>query len=164
MRAPTAPPPIAERFMATKPDRSKCSTSRLATISDGSSSALWIRLRPWKRSAKASAAAISEGRAQLVGVRYRRRLALARTEQERILWTPRDGAVCVRVMCTAQRTRPKSAPIDEADPREGNAGHSAEVDLWLAADAPKALELQRPLPDDVLRIVASGEKEDGLAA
>ena len=36
----------------------------------------------------------------------------------------------------------------------------AEVDLWLLADAPKALELQRPLPDDVLRIVASGEKED----
>jgi putative SOS response-associated peptidase YedK len=36
----------------------------------------------------------------------------------------------------------------------------AEVDLWLAADAPKALELQRPLPDDALRIVASGEKED----
>jgi putative SOS response-associated peptidase YedK len=37
----------------------------------------------------------------------------------------------------------------------------AEVDLWLAADAPKALELQRPVPDDALRIVASGEKEDG---
>jgi putative SOS response-associated peptidase YedK len=36
-----------------------------------------------------------------------------------------------------------------------------EVDLWLLADAPKALELQRPLPNDALRIVASGEKEDG---
>jgi putative SOS response-associated peptidase YedK len=40
----------------------------------------------------------------------------------------------------------------------------AEVDLWLAAEAPKALELQRPLPDDALRIVASVEKEDGIAA
>ena len=40
---------------------------------------------------------------------------------------------------------------------------AAEVDLWLAADAPKALELQRPLPDDALRIVASGEKEDSAA-
>jgi hypothetical protein len=37
----------------------------------------------------------------------------------------------------------------------------AEVDLWLLADASKALELQRPLPDDALRVVASGEKEDG---
>jgi len=38
-----------------------------------------------------------------------------------------------------------------------------EVDLWLAADAPKALERQRPLSDDALRIVASGERQDGLA-
>ena len=37
----------------------------------------------------------------------------------------------------------------------------AEIDLWLLADAPKALELQRPLPDDALQVVASGEKEDG---
>jgi hypothetical protein len=29
------------------------------------------------------------------------------------------------------------------------------------ADAPKALELQRPVPNDALRVVASGEKEDG---
>jgi len=36
----------------------------------------------------------------------------------------------------------------------------AEVDLWLLADASKALELQRPLADHVLRIVASGNKED----
>ena len=40
---------------------------------------------------------------------------------------------------------------------------AAEVDLWLAVPAPKALELQRPLPDDALRIVASGEKEDRAA-
>jgi hypothetical protein len=31
----------------------------------------------------------------------------------------------------------------------------AEVDRWLAADAPKALELQRSLPEDALRMVAS---------
>jgi hypothetical protein len=36
--------------------------------------------------------------------------------------------------------------------------------LWLLADAPKALELQRPLPDDALQIVSSGEKEDGPRA
>jgi hypothetical protein len=36
-----------------------------------------------------------------------------------------------------------------------------EVDLWLSEDAPTVLELQRPLADDALKIVASGEKEDG---
>jgi putative SOS response-associated peptidase YedK len=48
---------------------------------------------------------------------------------------------------------PKAMPVILTTP--------AEVDLWLAADAPKALELQRPLPENALRIVASGEKEDG---
>jgi hypothetical protein len=48
---------------------------------------------------------------------------------------------------------PKAMPVILTTP--------SEVDLWLSADASKALELQRPLPDDVLRIVASGEKEDG---
>ena len=38
-----------------------------------------------------------------------------------------------------------------------------EVDRWLEADTPEALTLQRPLPDDVLRIVAKGEREDGPA-
>ena len=47
---------------------------------------------------------------------------------------------------------PKAMPVILTTP--------AEIDLWLLADAPKALELQRPLPDDALRIVASGEKED----
>ena len=37
----------------------------------------------------------------------------------------------------------------------------AEVAQWLTADTPKALAMQRPVPDDALRIVASGEKEDG---
>jgi putative SOS response-associated peptidase YedK len=48
---------------------------------------------------------------------------------------------------------PKAMPVILTTP--------SEVDLWLLADPPKALELQRPLPDDALRIVASGEKEDG---
>ena len=37
--------------MTTKPERSKCSTRRFATISAMISSALWTRLRPWYRSA-----------------------------------------------------------------------------------------------------------------
>ena len=35
-----------------------------------------------------------------------------------------------------------------------------EADRWLEADTPDALALQRPLPEDALRIVAKGEKED----
>jgi putative SOS response-associated peptidase YedK len=38
---------------------------------------------------------------------------------------------------------------------------AVEVDLWLWAETPDALELQRPLPDDALRIVAKGERADG---
>jgi hypothetical protein len=40
----------------------------------------------------------------------------------------------------------------------------AEFDLWLEADAPNALTLQRPLSDDALRIVAKDEKENATAA
>lgn len=36
-----------------------------------------------------------------------------------------------------------------------------EIEQWLAAPAPEALHLQRPLPDGLLRIVARGAKEDG---
>jgi putative SOS response-associated peptidase YedK len=35
-----------------------------------------------------------------------------------------------------------------------------EIDTWLTAPAEVALQLQRPLPDDALRIVARGERKD----
>jgi putative SOS response-associated peptidase YedK len=35
-----------------------------------------------------------------------------------------------------------------------------EVDLWLGGQTIGALKLQRPLPDEALRIVARGLKED----
>ncbi len=38
----------------------------------------------------------------------------------------------------------------------------AEVEMWLTGESADALALQRPLPDDALRIVAKGEKQDGL--
>ena len=40
-----------------------------------------------------------------------------------------------------------------------------EIDIWMAAPTAEALELQRPLPDNALMIVARGEKQDtgGLA-
>jgi len=36
-----------------------------------------------------------------------------------------------------------------------------EIETWLTAPANEALALQRPLPDEALRIVAWGKKEDG---
>jgi putative SOS response-associated peptidase YedK len=50
------------------------------------------------------------------------------------------------------RIHPKAMPVILTTP--------AEVDRWLGAETPDALELQRPLPDEALRIVASGKKTD----
>ena len=36
-----------------------------------------------------------------------------------------------------------------------------EVDTWLAAPTPVAMELQRPLPDGGLKVVARGPQQDG---
>ncbi len=40
---------------------------------------------------------------------------------------------------------------------------SEEIDRWLEAEPAEALALQRPPPDDALRIVAKGEKADGAS-
>jgi putative SOS response-associated peptidase YedK len=47
---------------------------------------------------------------------------------------------------------PKAMPVILTAP--------AEVDQWLEAEIPDALTLQRPLADDMLAIVARGERED----
>jgi putative SOS response-associated peptidase YedK len=39
-------------------------------------------------------------------------------------------------------------------------GTSDEIDLWMTAPPADALTLQKPLPDDTLRIVAHGVKQD----
>jgi putative SOS response-associated peptidase YedK len=51
---------------------------------------------------------------------------------------------------------PKAMPVILTTP--------TKFDLWLEAEVPDALALQRPLSDEALRIVAKGEKEDGPAA
>jgi putative SOS response-associated peptidase YedK len=38
-----------------------------------------------------------------------------------------------------------------------------DCEAWLNAPVDEALTLQRPLPNDALKIVASGEKEDKAA-
>jgi hypothetical protein len=39
-----------------------------------------------------------------------------------------------------------------------------EIESWMTAPVEKALELQRPLPDGVLKIVARGERKDEAVA
>src|SRR5688572_7339609 len=54
---------------------------------------------------------------------------------------------------------PKAMPVNLTTPDE--------IDTWLTAPTEIALQLQRPLPDDALRIAARGERNDeasGLAA
>ena len=48
---------------------------------------------------------------------------------------------------------PKAMPVILRTPEE--------IDVWMTAPAQVALELRRPLPDDALRIVARGSKQDG---
>ena len=47
---------------------------------------------------------------------------------------------------------PKAMPVILTTP--------AECEAWMTAPIPEALELQRPLPDGLLEIVARGEKQD----
>jgi putative SOS response-associated peptidase YedK len=51
---------------------------------------------------------------------------------------------------------PKAMPVILTSPEA--------VERWFAVPAPEALALQRPLHDGALRIVATGEKADGVAA
>jgi putative SOS response-associated peptidase YedK len=37
-----------------------------------------------------------------------------------------------------------------------------EIEAWLTLPVPEALKMQKPLPDGALKIVARGEKEDGI--
>jgi len=39
-----------------------------------------------------------------------------------------------------------------------------ENETWLTAPTPIALQLQRPLPDDALKVDARGAKQDGAPA
>ncbi len=62
------------------------------------------------------------------------------------------GLLTTEPSAIVARIHPKAMPVILTTP--------AEVDRWLGAETPDALELQRPLPDEALRIVASGKKTD----
>lgn len=50
------------------------------------------------------------------------------------------------------RVHPKAMPVIFTTPDE--------CDAWMRADWSEASKLQRTLPDEVLKIVATGERED----
>ena len=66
------------------------------------------------------------------------------------------GFLTTEANATIAPIHPKAMPVILTTPDE--------FDRWLEQDTLDALALQRPLPDDALRIVAKGEKEDGVAA
>lgn len=42
--------------------------------------------------------------------------------------------------------------------------NEAEWNTWLTGPVPEALALQKPLPDGILKVVATGQREDGFLA
>jgi putative SOS response-associated peptidase YedK len=65
------------------------------------------------------------------------------------------GFLTTEANATIAPIHPKAMPVMLTTPDE--------FDRWLEADTLDALKLQRPLPNDALRVVAKGEKEDGVA-
>ncbi len=62
-------------------------------------------------------------------------------------------------------SRPTPTPLSHLSTRSDvrYSDRPAEVDRWLEAGTSDALAQQRLLPDDVLTIIARGEKEDGAS-
>jgi putative SOS response-associated peptidase YedK len=66
------------------------------------------------------------------------------------------GFLTTEANAIVARIHPKAMPTILMTPEE--------IDLGLEGETIEALKLQRPLPDEALRIVAQGEKEDRAAA
>jgi len=71
-------------------------------------------------------------------------------------WGEAFGFLTTEANAIVAAIHPKAMPVILTRP--------VEVDRWLAAEIPEAMELQRPLAENALQIVAKGQREDGASA
>ncbi|MDR4305947.1 SOS response-associated peptidase [Chelatococcus sambhunathii] len=116
------------------------SFSEYDTLPDGKKEVVWF--------------ALDEGRPLAVFAGIWTTCTSVRKKAEGEVTTDAYGFLTTEPNAVVAPIHPKAMPVILTSPDE--------IETWLRADWSEAKALQRPLPDDVLTIVARGEKRDGL--